>query len=88
MNWMLVFFMGVSPHYQIVKTDLIFATESECFANEASRAKSTADKMNKIEKDLETVVPRDQVNRRLEFIYMQNPRGTCIPTMTNVTVKG
>lgn len=85
MNWMLVFFMGVSPHYQIVKTDLIFASESECFEKEATWAKLTADKMNKLEKDLEAVVPRDQVNRRLEFIYLQNPRGTCIPTMAKVT---
>jgi hypothetical protein len=88
MNWMLVFFMGVSPHYQIVKTDLIFATESECFAKEAGWAKVTADKMNRAEKEWGASELRDQLNRRLEFIYLQNPRGTCIPTMAQVTAKG
>jgi hypothetical protein len=88
MNWMLVFFMGVSPHYQIVKTDLIFSSESECFAQEASLAKVTADKMNKVEKEMESFAPRDQINRRLEFVYLQNPRGTCIPTMAQPTAKG
>ena len=27
MNWMLVLFMGVSPHYNVVKTDLIFSDQ-------------------------------------------------------------
>lgn len=88
MHWMLVLFMGVSPHYQIVKTDLIFFSESECLAKESSWAKVTADKMNKAEKELEATLSREQINRRLEFIYLQNPRGTCIPTMAEVTAKG
>ena len=88
MNWMLVFFMGVSPHYQILKTDLIFSSESECFAKENSWAKVTADKMNKAEKEWNSKETREQLDRRIEFIYLQNPRGTCIPTMAGVTARG
>jgi hypothetical protein len=88
MNWMLVFFMGVSPHYQVVKTDLIFSSEPECFAKEASWAKVTADKMNKAQKEMESLASQSQINQRLEFISLQNPRGTCIPTMARSNVKG
>lgn len=41
-------FYGPKPTLQIVKTDLIFPSESQCFAKEAAWVKVAADSANRI----------------------------------------
>lgn len=86
MNWMLVFFMGVSPHYQIVKTDLIFSSEAQCHAKEEARAKGAADFATRILSEKKPSESKADIDRRIDFVFLQHPRGTCIPTTSKVTV--
>ena len=43
MNWMLVLLMGISPNYQVIKTDLVFADKLDCFGFEKKMAKESAE---------------------------------------------
>ncbi len=87
MNWMLVLFMGLSPHYSIVKTDLVFKGKGAClsFANQLS--KDSADAINANIKQLsERGASEAEINSSITWTGMQTPGGACIPTTTAVTV--
>ena len=81
---MLVLFMGVSPHYNIVKTDLIFGTEIACFAHEKTMVQKHAEKVNRYLKDWKE--GRDNTFTAVKWSQMQFPVGTCIPTTSKITV--
>jgi hypothetical protein len=86
MNWMLVLFMGSSSNYNIVKTDLIFATNAECFSYEQTMAKRSVDAMNYFLKDRKKDGDNTNVDQAANWAAMQYPRGTCIPTTSKKTV--
>ncbi len=83
---MLVLFMGVSPHYSVVKTDLVFTTDTACFAYEETMAKRSVDATNYFLKDRKKEGDNSIVDRTVNWVQMQLPRGTCIPTTLNKTV--
>ena len=86
MNWMLVLFMGVQPHYSVVKTDLVFTTDAACFAFEKTMAQRTVDAANHFLKDRKKEGDNSIVDQAVTWAYMQHPRGTCIPTTSNKTI--
>jgi hypothetical protein len=86
MNWMLVLFMGVSPHYNVVKTDLIFSDEAACFAYESTLGKRAADATNMFLKDWKQGRDNTVTNAAVAWAQMQYVRGTCIPTTSKVTL--
>ena len=86
MNWMLVLFMGVSPHYNIVKTDLIFGTEIACFAHEKTMVQKHAEKVNRYLKDWKEGRDNTFTDAAVKWSQMQFPVGTCIPTTSKITV--
>ena len=83
---MLVLFMGTSPHYNIVKTDLIFVTETTCFAHESTMAQKGLDNVNFYLKDWKDGRDNSSTNAAVVWQQMRYPRGTCIPTTSKVTV--
>lgn len=86
MNWMLVLFMGVSPHYNVVKTDLIFSDQASCFNFEKTMGERQATDMNFFLKDWKRDQDNTTINKAVEWAGMQRPRGTCIPTTSKVTL--
>ena len=84
---MLVLLMGVSPHYNVVKTDLIFSSEATCFSYEQAMGKRQADAMNLFLKNWKKDGDNTVVNQAVAWAGIQHPRGTCIPTTSNQTVK-
>ncbi|CAB5178897.1 hypothetical protein UFOVP156_47 [uncultured Caudovirales phage] len=86
MNWMLVLFMGVSPHYNVVKTDLIFSEQKACFAYEETLGKRAADAQNHFLKDWKEGRDNSTTNAAVTWAGMQFVRGTCIPTTSKVTL--
>lgn len=83
---MLVLFMGVSPHYNVVKTDLIFSDEAACFAYESTLGKRAADATNMFLKDWKQGRDNTVTNAAVAWAQMQYVRGTCIPTTSKVTL--
>jgi hypothetical protein len=87
MNWMLVLFMGISPNYQVIKTDLVFAEKLDCFGFEKKMAKESVDAMNVYSLQWKKEgVDRDQLQESINWTALQMPRGTCIPTTSAVTL--
>ena len=83
---MLVLFMGTSSHYNIVKTDLIFATDTSCFAYETTLGKRMVDATNFFLKDWKEGKDNSTTNAAVTWAQMQYFRGTCIPTTSKITV--
>jgi hypothetical protein len=86
MNWMLVLFMGVSPHYNVVKTDLVFTTIEACFAYEKTMAERSVESVNYYLKDRKKDGDNSMIDQSVIWVGMQLPRGTCIPTTLKKTV--
>jgi len=86
MNWMLVLFMGVSPHYNVVKTDLIFTEQIACFNFEKTMGERQASEMNFFLKDWKKDEENFAIKQSVEWVGMQRPRGTRIPTTSKITV--
>jgi len=86
MNHMPVLLMGISPNYQVIKTDLVFAEKLDCYGFEKTMTKESADAMNLyFRKWKQECVDRDQLQEPFNWTAVQILRGTCIPTTSTVT---
>lgn len=87
-HWMLVLFMVTSNSGNVIKTDLVFETKQKCFAYESEIAKETVASINNVGDVMKKEgKAQEEINRSISWISMQLPRGTCIPTVSAVTVK-
>ena len=87
MHWLLVLFMTVGDAGSVVKTDLVFSTKGECFKYEEEAAQENIKLINEnIRSMREKGASPDDINKSMEWTSRQLPRGTCIPTVSTVTM--
>jgi hypothetical protein len=87
MHWMLVLFMGVSGSSTVVKTDLVFSNRGECFNYEDQMAHDNIELTNALIKSMgEKGASQSEISNSMSWMGQQFPRGTCIPTVSAVTM--
>jgi hypothetical protein len=87
MHWMLVLFMGVSGSGTIVKTDLVFSDRGSCFKYEEQMAHDNIEFINAAIKGMgEKGASQSEMSQSMSWMDQQFPRGTCIPTVSAVTI--
>lgn len=84
MNWLLVILISSSP----LKTDLVFSDLNTCMKKESEVRKIYTERVNEYMKWSESMkIPEKEKKENLKFVMSQINSGTCIPTVSPVTVK-
>jgi hypothetical protein len=84
MNWLLVILISSSP----VKTDMVFSDLNSCMKKETEIRKIYTERVNEYIKWNESMkISEKEKKENLKFVMSQMNSGTCIPTVSPVTVK-
>jgi hypothetical protein len=84
MNWLLVILISSSP----VKTDMVFLDLNSCMKKESEIRKIYTEHVNDYIKWSDSMkIPEKEKKENLKFVMSQMNSGTCIPTVSPVTVK-
>ena len=87
-HWMLVLFAGTGDSIPALKTDLVFAERAACFDYEWKLAQTNNDEVNATLKSMRAQGKSEaDISASLQWMGRQYPRGTCIPTVSPVTMK-